>query len=91
MSSEKPTYILLDKRESLGQSIVADIVTFGFLLLCIWASQGSTWWTFCTGVLFLFFGAAKVGMLISERQHKFKNVQELHDWTQRELTKGARP
>lgn len=89
MASEKPTYLLLDRRETLGQSIVSDLITFGFLLLCIWASQGSTWWTFFTGVLFLLFGVGKIAAAIGDRRHKFKSAEELRNWADSEMTKGA--
>jgi hypothetical protein len=40
---EQPKYVLLDKRQTVGESLVSDGWTFGLLLLCIWASQGSKW------------------------------------------------
>lgn len=50
--------VIVVYKESLAESVMSDVVTFGFLLLCIWASQGNTWWTFFTGVLFLIYVAA---------------------------------
>jgi len=32
---------VIDKTESFTESLFKDIVTFSFLILCIWISQGS--------------------------------------------------
>lgn len=81
---EQPRYLVLDKRQSLGESLVCDAWTYGLLLLCIWVSQGSRWWTFLTGVMFLTFLLARVAAVVSTRQHKFKDLAELAAWVERE-------
>ena len=81
---EKPTYILLDKRQTLGESLVSDGVTFGLLLLCIWISQGSKWWTFWTALMFIAWLGAKGAAVYGSRQHKFKDIDELEAWTAKE-------
>lgn len=48
---DKP--IVIFYKESLAQSIISDLGTFGLLGLCIWVSQGSTWWTLVTGIIFI--------------------------------------
>jgi hypothetical protein len=47
--------IIMFKSETLMESVCSDIVTFGFLLLCMWFSysQGGGWWTFFTCSMFL--------------------------------------
>ena len=81
---EKPTYILFDKRQTLGESLVSDGATFGLLLLCIWISQGSKWWTFFSALCFLGFGIAKCAAVVGNRQHKFKSLDELEEWAAKE-------
>ena len=51
--------ILRENKETVLASIVKDTFTFSFLLLCIYISKGSNWWTFLTGVMFLLFLSAK--------------------------------
>jgi len=74
-------YIII--KESLLKSIAKDCVTFGFLLLCIYVSVGSTWWTFLTGCLFLLFFAAKI-TLASENARRFKSKQAAIEYLSKE-------
>lgn len=52
--------VVILKSESLVESIFKDVVTFSFLLLCIWFSnnQGGGWWTFFTCAMFILWVAA---------------------------------
>lgn len=81
---EQPKYVLLDNRKSLGESLVSDGWTFGLLLLCIWASQGSKWWTFLTALMFLAFLLVEAETFVNTRQHKFKDLGELEAWVAQE-------
>jgi hypothetical protein len=81
--NEEPKYILLDKTESLLESWGKDLVTFGFLLLCIYVSSGSNWWTFFTGTMTLLVIAGKV-QSASKRQKKFTSKEELISWAQKQ-------
>ena len=77
--SDKP--IIIVYKESLAQSVISDVATFGFLLLCIWVSQGSTWWTFFTGAMFLVVVCAKLAALTkSDRVHRFYSIGEMREW-----------
>ena len=51
--------VVILKTESLLESIFKDVVTFSFLLLCIWFSndQGGGWWTFFTCAMFILWVA----------------------------------
>lgn len=81
---DKPKYVVLDRRQTVAESLMSDGATFGLLLLCIWVSQGSKWWTFCTALMFLFFLYAKVASALSTRQHKFKGIAELQTWAEQQ-------
>lgn len=76
--------VLLDARQTVMQSIVADGVTFALLLLCIWASQGSKWWTFFTALMFLAYLGGKCAEGLDKRRHKFKNLDALAEWVKAE-------
>ena len=75
----EPKFIVLDKTETVFESWAKDVVTFGFLLLCIYVSRDSTWWTFATGCLALIFIAGKV-QLASKRTKKCNSKDELRVW-----------
>ena len=81
---EQPKYVVLDARQTVMQSIVADGATFGFLMLCIWVSQGSRWWTFFTALMFLAYLGFKAASVVQTRQHKFKNLDALAAWVESE-------
>lgn len=75
-------------KESLAQSIISDIATFGLILLCIWASQGSTFWTFVTGCIFLFFCVVKAAVFTkSDRHLRFCSLTEMREWLEKEESK----
>ena len=77
MSEEK--IVVIDKRKSVLESFYKDFVTFSLLAFCIYISQGSTFWTFVTGLLFLLFTFAKIS-IIMKRHNVFKSKKELLDW-----------
>lgn len=78
----EPKYILFDKTEGLLESWGKDLVTFGFLGLCIYVSRDSNWWTFFTGTMALLVIAGKIQAGV-KRQKKFHTKQELLDWAQK--------
>jgi len=75
---KKEISVFCTDETALG-SILSDIVTFGFLLLCIWFSnnQGGGWWTFFTCCLFLISISAK-----SKKAEwiKLKSKKEAIEW-----------
>lgn len=58
--AESKVTLQIKPKEGLLLSVARDLVTFSFLLLCIYISYGSNWWTFVTGVMFLAFGGGKL-------------------------------
>ena len=72
--------ILRVNKETVLASIVKDTFTFSFLLLCIYISKGSNWWTFLTGVMFLLFLSAKTSRLIKENRKNFHTKEEVRKW-----------
>ena len=81
---EQPKYVLLDKRQTVGESMLSDGVTFGLLLLCIWASQGSKWWTFFTALMLIAWLGSKGAAVLSTRQTKFKDLDDMQTWINKE-------
>lgn len=79
MSNEKPKVIIY--KESLAQSLTSDLATFGLILLCIYASQGSAWWTFVTGCIFLLFVVVRAAALTkSDNVIRFASLSEMRQW-----------
>lgn len=68
---KKPKYIFF--RESLLQSVISDIITFGFIIFSIWFSADSKIWTFIC-VLFLFLLIMAKG---SNRKNVFYKKEDL--------------
>lgn len=81
---EQPKFVLLDKRQTVAESLVSDGMTFGLLLLCIWVSQGSKWWTFFTALMFIAWLGVKGAAVFSTRQTKFKDLEDMQAWINKE-------
>lgn len=80
--TERDKFAIFDRNESLVESVFKDFVTFSFLAFSIYISQGSTWWTFITGLMFLTFLFAKISIL-TKRQKVFKNKKEIIEWAEK--------
>lgn len=76
----EPKFIVFDKTESVFESWAKDAVTFGFLLLCIYVSRDSAWWTFATGCLALLVIAGKLHQVASKRTKRCNSKDELRAW-----------
>ena len=72
--------ILIKEKENIIQSIFKDLVTFGFIAFSVYISQGSTWWTFITGGMFLLFFTIKIGNLINKSSTTFNSKQDAIDY-----------
>lgn len=83
--TKKPIVIIY--KESLAQSIISDLFTFVFLLLCMWASWGSTGWTFLSVFLFLVFFISNAGVHASDIKHKFNSLDDLQAWVDEQREK----
>ena len=76
---DNPEYAVYEKGETFMSSLYKDIVTFSLLCFSIYISQGSTWWTFITGIMFLLFVFAKLSLAM-KRYNRFKTKEELQAW-----------
>ncbi|BBA31978.1 uncharacterized protein sS8_0860 [Methylocaldum marinum] len=77
----EPKYVFFDRTESLMESILKDAATFGFLLLCIYVSRDSAWWTFATGTMAVLMIGTKAH-LASNRAFKFRTTAEIKAWAE---------
>jgi len=73
-------YAVFVKNETVAQSIYKDFVTGVMVAFCVYISQGSTWWTFITGLMFLVFFFANVKSMILDNANNFKSKEELQNW-----------
>lgn len=80
--------VIFEKSETMFESIFSDIVTFSFLLLCMWYSysQGGGWWTFFTCSMFIGtlsfkspFGERKMWRKISTKKEAVEWANSLDD------------
>lgn len=77
--------VAYDKTERLITSVIRDAFSTAMLILCVYVSRDSTWWTFFSALVFLFFMGMKVWSKYDERTVKFKNWEELRDWIDRQI------
>ena len=80
--NDRDRFVIFDSNESVLDSIFKDFVTFSLLSFSIYISQGSTWWTFITGLMFLTFLFSKISILM-KRQKTFKNKKEIIEWAEK--------
>lgn len=82
--NDKPNPTVIVYKESLAQSLIADLATFGLILLCIWVSRGSAWWTFFTGCMCLFFIVARaLEATKSDKCLRFYSLDEMREWLEK--------
>lgn len=83
---EPITINLYDHRGRGWANWLARIGLFAFLLLCIYVSQGSTWWTLVTGVIFLLtvLGVARRVVNPEKGKTEFHGLDELQAWLDRQ-------
>ena len=74
--SESKVTVSIKPKENIIQSIFKDLVTFSFIAFCVYISQGSTWWTFVTGGMFLMFSVIKIGRITNESASTFDNIDD---------------
>ena len=69
--SESKITITMNPKENIAQSAVKDLITFSMLAFCIYLSQGSTWWTFITGIICIILLGAKLTALVKSSATTF--------------------
>ena len=77
--NENKVYVLF--RESMLQSICADLCTFGMLAFCIWFSHGSKLWSFICFVMLVRFVTGKATKKINTAP-KFRTKAKLKEWAE---------
>lgn len=75
---------ILVYKSSLLQSIISDVFTFGFLLLCMWTSWGDRFWTFVSGCLFFIVLAGRTMFYTNDNAHRFYSIDDLQEWIDKE-------
>lgn len=81
---EPITINLYDMRGKGWKSWLFFAQHLAFLAFCIWLSQGSTWWTFVTGCLFLLVFFSRVASLVKSSEMNFHSLDELQVWLDRQ-------
>lgn len=73
-------YAVFNKTESLAGSVLKDLTSLAVVSLLVYVSQGSKWWTLVTGLMFIFWVAAKIAVIMKSRHKTFKTKAELQAW-----------
>ena len=74
--AESKITVIIKPKENIAQSFFKDLVTFSMIAFCIYISQGSTFWTFITGGLFLIFALIKIGNIINKSTNSFTSKED---------------
>lgn len=69
--AESKITVFIKPKEPFLLSASRDLVTFSFMALCIYISQGSNFWTFMSGGLFIFYGSAKLKGILENHSNCF--------------------
>lgn len=77
MKGKDRQVVIFDRRESLADSIKADLLTFGLILACIYASLDSVIWTLAMVFMLGLFAVTK---LIEMRRKVFGTKAQLQAW-----------
>lgn len=74
--------IAYNASESIIESIIKDVFSGLMLGFCLYISHraDSVFWTFITGLMFLFYLSSKLNRLIKGRVTKFKTWAEFKTW-----------
>ncbi|MFV2030613.1 hypothetical protein [Neisseria sp. S1] len=89
----KKNLVVYDRTESLVTSILRDLMTLSMLALCVYVSQGSTWWTFLSGMIFIVCVFTQTLAAFQRNSTKFKTWAEFKAWVDaqaEEETKSAK-
>tara|TARA_R110000851_G_scaffold211215_1_gene363755 strand:+ start:223 stop:513 length:291 start_codon:yes stop_codon:yes gene_type:complete len=73
--SKSKVTVSIVRKEIVIHSIIKDLFTFSCIALCIYISQGSAWWTFVTGLMFLFMLFIKLSAATGRDSKTFNDEQ----------------
>lgn len=77
---KKLLYAVFDKRESIIGSVIKDITTLAVLVLMVYVSRDSNWWTLVTGAMFILWMVAKSAVITGRRYKTFQTKEALQAW-----------
>lgn len=81
----RKSVVVFDRTERLISSILRDAFSTAMLILCVYVSRDSTWWTFFSALVFLCYMGMKALSVYNERSVKFNNWHELRNWIDRQI------
>ena len=73
-------YAVFDKRQTVLDSVIKDIISLATLTLMVVVSRDSNWWTLVTGVMYIAWMAAKVSAMTKDRYKTFTSKEDLKAW-----------
>ena len=70
--ADSKTTVIIRPKEGILLSASRDLVTLAMLLLCVYVSQESSWWTLVTGLMFILFMAGKITSTLNKNSTTFE-------------------
>ena len=74
--------VIFNQTESVLESWSKDAITLGVMVLCVWVSRDSAWWTFFTGCFALAFFFAKAASIWDTRRTVIKSKADALAWAE---------
>ena len=72
-------FVIFKEHESVAESFYKDFVTGVVVTFLVYISQGSTFWEFITGGMFIIFVLTNIQVTLGKAK-KFKGKKELQQW-----------
>lgn len=73
---------VINRIQTFPEKVFMSFVTFTSLGFCIWLSEGSRWWTFLTGTMFLLVLFEKIAEVTKAKTKNFTTKKELVEWAE---------
>ena len=74
--SESKVTITMKPKEGFLLSFFRDLFTFVFIGFAVYISKDSTWWTFVTGSMFIFFAWVKICNALKNNAKTFQSTED---------------
>jgi hypothetical protein len=65
---------------TFGQRVILNLFCYSMLLLCIYVSEGSAWWTLVTGVIFISCLVGQAKRISTDYTLKLKSKADAIAW-----------
>lgn len=89
ISLKEDNYLVIDKSENLLSAFINNLMTAVMLAFCVYISQDSTWWTFVSGLMFIFWFFCVISSAFKKRVKSFSSWAEFKAWVDEQAKEEA--